>query len=172
MGRKEHFKRYDAAIAAVDLSHDDRVELVMIGRDVDQLPIASPRVTYLGELPRQDVVDAYAACDVLLLPSESESFGWVLLEAWAGRKPVIGNRLCAPVASVIRDGIDGYLCTGAAEMAKRIGQLSCDPALARKLGQAGYEKVAARYTWDAIGRRVLDVYEAVTSGRHRSSLQS
>ena len=110
------------------------------------------------------MLDAYHACDVLLLPSESESFGWVLLEAWACRKPVIGNRQCAPVAAVVSDGEDGYLCTGAEEMAHRIAQLAANPALARRLGQAGYEKTAARYTWEVIGRKVCDLYARLAGG--------
>ena len=162
VGRKEYFKRYDLAIQAVDLIDDDRIHLVMIGRDIDQQPIASRHVSYLGEMSRSDLLDAYAACEVLLLPSENESFGWVLLEAWAARKPVIGNRFCAPVAAVISDGDDGYLCAGAAEIAQRMAELIAQPALARKLGQSGYEKVARRYTWDVIGRKVRDLYTRLT----------
>ena len=162
VGRKEYYKRYDLAVQAVDLIDDDRIRLVMIGRDIDQQPIASRRVSYLGELSRADLLDAYDACDVLLLPSENESFGWVLLEAWAARKPVIGNRFCAPVAAVISDGDDGYLCAGAAEIAQRMAELIAQPALARKLGQSGYEKVARRYTWDVIGRKVRDLYTRLT----------
>jgi glycosyltransferase involved in cell wall biosynthesis len=165
VGRKEYFKRYDLAIRAVDLVNDDRVRLVMIGRDMDRQPISSPHVIYLGEMPREDVIDAYHACDVLLLPSESESFGWVLLEAWACRKPVIGNRLCAPVAAVIGDGEDGFLCTGADEMADRIAQLAGSSELAEKLGQSGYEKTAEHYTWDAIGAKVRQLYTRLTGSR-------
>lgn len=158
VGRKERFKRYDLALEAVELINDDRIQLVMIGRDVDGLPITSHRVTYLGELPRAEVLDAYAACDVLLCPSEYESFGWVLLEAWALRKPVIGNRFCAPVATVIQDGEDGFLCAGAAEIAERVAELAARPAMASRLGEAGYRKVAGRYTWDVIGQKVHEVY--------------
>jgi glycosyltransferase involved in cell wall biosynthesis len=169
VGRKEHFKRYDLAVRAVDLLDDDRVRLVMIGRDVDGQPITSPRVIYLGELPRQDVVDAYHACDMLMLPSESESFGWVLLEAWACGKPVIGNRRCAPVSAVISDGEDGYLCTDADEMAQRIAQLTCRPELAQRLGRAGLEKTADNYTWDVIGRKVAGLYTSLASARGRAA---
>jgi glycosyltransferase involved in cell wall biosynthesis len=164
VGRKEYFKRYDLALRAVESIKDPRVRLLMIGRDIDRLPIASSRVMYLGEMPRQEVIDAYHACDVLLLPSESESFGWVLLEAWACRKPVIGNRDCAPVAAVISDGEDGYLFTGAGEMARRIEELTCNPELAQRFGQAGFEKTATRYTWDAIGHQVSDLYSRLAAG--------
>jgi D-inositol-3-phosphate glycosyltransferase len=165
VGRKEYFKRYDLAIRAIDLVNDDRVRLVMIGRDVDRQPISSPRIIYLGEQPREDLIDAYHACDVLILPSESESFGWVALEAWASRKPVIGNRQCAPVSAIIHDGADGYLCSGADEMADRIAQLVKHPELAARFGQSGYEKTVERYTWDVIGRKVCDLYAQLTAAK-------
>lgn len=45
VGRKEYFKRYDLAIEAVDLIDDERIHLVMIGRDIDQQPILSRHVS-------------------------------------------------------------------------------------------------------------------------------
>jgi glycosyltransferase involved in cell wall biosynthesis len=161
VGRKELFKRYDVAIQAVESIPDDDLHLVIIGRDIDQRPIASSRVSYLGELPQQDVTDAYDACDVFVMPSENESFGIVFLEAWARRKPVIGNRLCAAVASVIEDGKDGFLCIGVQETAAAIVRLMGDSALATRMGQAGYEKTVNNYTWDVIARKVERLYSAL-----------
>jgi glycosyltransferase involved in cell wall biosynthesis len=158
VGRKELFKRYDLAIAALELIDDPRIKLVMIGRDVDRHPVSSPGVIWLGEINRQDLIDAYDACDVFVLPSENESFGMVFLEAWARRKPVIGNPVCGPVACLIEDGEDGYLCSTPRQIAAAIAQLAAAPELARKLGQAGYEKVKRRYTWDAIAGKVRGLY--------------
>ncbi len=165
VGRKEFFKRYDLAVAAVELIGDERVRLVMIGRDIDGQPVSSPHVSWLGELDRQDLVDAYDACDVFVLPSENESFGIVFLEAWARRKPVIGNRSCGAVACLIDEGENGYLSSTAEEIAARIVQLIANPALSRRLGQAGYEKVVRRYTWDAIAAKVYQQY-ADLAARH------
>lgn len=165
VGRKEPSKRYDLALRAIDLIGDERVRLVMIGREVDRQPISSPRVVYLGAVAQQDLADAYDACDVFLLPSEHESFGIVFLEAWMRRKPVIGNAFCRAVASVIRDGQDGYLCAGAEEIAGRVSRLLADPALARRLGEAGYEKVRADHTWSAVARRVCGLYQRLAAGR-------
>ncbi len=158
VGRKEPPKRYDLAVSAVDLIDDPRVKLVMIGSDADQRPITSPNVIQLGKLPREELIDAYDACDVLVLPSEHESFGMVLLEAWMRCKPVIGNATCLPVASVISHGQDGFLCRTAVEIAERIAHLITEPALAARLGAHGHRKVQERYTWDAVARRVLAVY--------------
>ena len=167
VGRKEASKRYDLAVEALDLIDDDRITLVMIGKDVDQRPLTSPRVRYLGAVSDGDLRDAYAACDVFLLPSEHESFGIVFLEAWMLGKPVIGNGRCGPVASVIRDGVDGYLCRDAEQMAERIVELIADPARARALGEAGGRRVRAHHTWDAVARKVRAVYDEVAAARAR-----
>jgi glycosyltransferase involved in cell wall biosynthesis len=164
VGRKEFFKRYDLAVEAIELIGDDRVRLVMIGRDIDGQPVSSRYAAYLGEVDHQDLIDAYDACDVFLLPSENESFGMVFLEAWARRKPVIGNRACGPVACLIEDGENGYLCSTAAEIAERIAQLAANPELGARLGRKGYQKVVTRYTWDAIAARVRDLYLRLASG--------
>jgi glycosyltransferase involved in cell wall biosynthesis len=170
VGRKELFKRYDVAIEAVESIPDDNLRLVMIGRDIDRRSVSSGRAVYLGELPSEDVADAYDACDVFVMPSENESFGIVFLEAWARRKPVIGNRLCAPVASVIEHGRDGFLCAGAAETAAAISKLIADPALARAMGAAGFEKTIKNYSWDVIAGKVNGLYsnlaEKYKFGRH------
>jgi glycosyltransferase involved in cell wall biosynthesis len=158
VGRKEFHKRYDLAVEAVELIGDEHVVLIMIGRDIDRQPVSSPRVVCLGEVNHDDLIDAYDACDVFLLPSENESFGMVFLEAWARRKPVIGNRVCGPVACLIDEGENGYLCSNATEIAARIAQLLANPELAGTLGRAGYEKMVRRYTWDVIAQRVRDLY--------------
>lgn len=164
VGRKEPSKRYDLAIEAIDLIDDERIRLVMIGGNVDGKPIFSPNVIYLERLSREDLLDAYDACDIFLLLSEYESFGMVFLEAWMRKKPVIGNRFCKPVASVIEDGEDGYLCASAEEIAERSAWLISNPALAKRLGEAGYKKVVERHTWDAIGRKVYDLYGQIVGG--------
>jgi glycosyltransferase involved in cell wall biosynthesis len=169
VGRKEPSKRYDLAVEAIDLIDDERIKLVMIGRDVDARPVTSTNTLYLGPLARGDLHDAYEACEVLVLPSEHESFGIVFLEAWMRRKPVIGNRACAPVASVIRDGRDGYLCSDGEEFAGKIVTLICNSSLAAALGNAGHERVMARHTWTAVARKVGNVYADVCRTRSRTA---
>lgn len=167
VGRKSFLKRYDLLVKAVDLvNRDHPCKMMIIGLDEDQVSIASPNVLGLGPLPRADLIDAYDACDVFGMMSESESFGMVFLEAWMRRKPVIGNRRCGPVASLIEDGVDGYLCEDELECAERIRTLLADPSQARILGENGYRKVVGRFTWDQIGKQVFGLYSAVLAS-HR-----
>jgi glycosyltransferase involved in cell wall biosynthesis len=167
VGRKEPSKRYAVAIAAVEALADPRVTLLMVGADIDRRPIDSPRVRYLGSVERAELLDAYDACDAFILPSAHESFGIVFLEAWMRGKPVLGNRDCLPVASVIADGVDGYLCGDDAEYAARLRQLLDTPATAAALGAAGRAKTIATYGWDAIANRVLAHCAELVAARPR-----
>lgn len=165
VGRKEHHKRYDLAVDAVERLADPRARLVLIGADVDRVAIASPRAVHLGPLPRAELLDAYDACDVFVLPSEHESFGIVFLEAWMRGKPVIGSAACQPVASLIAAGVDGELAADAEDLARHLSTLLADRDRARRLGAAGRAKVLARYTWDRIGDRVHELYRELAARR-------
>jgi phosphatidylinositol alpha-1,6-mannosyltransferase len=91
----------------------------------------------------------------------------VFLEAWMRGKPVIGNAACRPVASLIKDGEDGFLCTSMEQIADRLSKLLNDPVLAKTMGETGKAKVLQRYTWAEVGRRVHAVYLDLIFG-HRS----
>jgi glycosyltransferase involved in cell wall biosynthesis len=162
VGRKSSGKRYDLLVRAVDFLNEHLAcKLIMIGPDEDGHSIASGNVLYLGRQERSIVLDAYRAADVFAMMSESESFGIVFLEAWAAKKPVIGNRACTAVADLIEDGKDGFLCRDELECAERIAELILDRGLARKMGEAGYEKVKREYTWEVIATKVANLYETV-----------
>jgi glycosyltransferase involved in cell wall biosynthesis len=163
VGRKERHKRYDLAVEAVERIGSERVLLVLIGADVDRRPLAAAHTRYLGPLPRGEVLDAYDACDVFVLPSEHESFGIVLLEAWMRAKPVIGNARCRPVASLLDGGGEGLLARDAGELAAQIQALLADRERARRLGEAGRARTVRRYTWDHIGATVRSLYEELAA---------
>lgn len=94
-----------------------------------------------------------SACDVLVLPSHHESFGIVFLEAWQHGKPVIGwDRGGMP--AVVDDGEDGLIVDSIDDLAAGIRDLLDDPERARRMGQAGRKKVAARYAWSDVAARV------------------
>lgn len=160
VGRKEEGKRYRVAIDAIHLVRDPAAILILAGEDIDRLPVAGARVRYLGRLSQEDLWDAYDACDVFLLPSRLESFGLVFLEAWARRKPAIGDRGCPAVAALIEDSVDGFLCANASSIADCLDRLLADGPLRASMGEAGRAKVLRKYTWTAVAERVRSVYEA------------
>jgi glycosyltransferase involved in cell wall biosynthesis len=122
----------------------------------------------LGRLSSEDLLDAYDACDVFVLPSRLESFGFVFIEAWSRRKPVIGDSGCPAVASLIEDSVDGYVCADAAGIAGRLNGLLANPELRKAMGDAGHAKVMKKYTWPAVAARVRSIYEACISASKAS----
>jgi glycosyltransferase involved in cell wall biosynthesis len=160
VSRKQQTKRYDLLIDAIDKIKQDikDAHLVMIGPDDDGVPIDRESVTYLGKVDEDDLLNAYDACNIFAMMSESESFGLVFCEAWARKKPVIGNVSCGPVAELVKNGVDGFLCRDAEEISDRSKKLLEDKELAEKMGVKGFEKVIDHYTWDKVADRVYREY--------------
>ncbi len=110
-----------------------------------------PHVLLLDSPAEVEKNGLLAACDVLALPSRHESFGMVLAEAWACRKPVVGGRV-GGVAALVDDEEDGLLVpvSDAEALAQALLRLLQNPALRHKMGAAGQKKVESRYTWAAV----------------------
>jgi D-inositol-3-phosphate glycosyltransferase len=119
----------------------------------------SDRVRFAGSVAHQQLPLYYAASEALLMPSYSESFGLVGLEAQACGCPVIAADL-AGLASVVRDGVTGYLVSGhdPADYADRLARLLADPELSAQLGRRG-TLLAQRFSWERTGDRLVRVFE-------------
>lgn len=122
------------------------------------------RVVILNDFPEKEKAKIFSAADVVVCPSDEESFGIVFLEAWACRKPVIGMRAGA-IPSIISDGVDGLLVMpgNPSELAQVICQVLANPARRIEMGQAGYDKMHDNYTWDIVTDKFREVYAKVTS---------
>jgi len=113
----------------------------------------------VDEASKHALLDASA---MLVLPSRTDSFGLVLLEAWAHGKPVIGAR-AGGIPGVIDEGENGLLVPygRVRELAEAIALLLQDQPLAQRMGQCGQQKVASQYSWESVCERVLAVYGQV-----------
>ncbi len=148
--------------------------LVLVGlpmtplrRYLERLPAElSSRLHVLGFISDEEKRDLLAAGDIFCMPSCTDSFGIVYLEAWANGVPVIGAR-AGGVPAVIEDGSDGFLVRfgDVAALAGIIARLLDDPALGRTLGRRGQEKVLREMTWEQVYQRVYHVYERVLRGQ-------
>lgn len=110
----------------------------------------APRdVTFAGYLEGQALSDAYAAADVFVFPSRSETLGNVVLEAFASGLPVVGVRDGGTIENV-RDGVNGILCApgDVDAFAQGIRHLADDASLRQRLGRNARAWAEAR-TWDA-----------------------
>jgi len=100
------------------------------------------KIIDLGLVTEEEKQNAFSSCDVLVLPSNSESFGLVYLEAWHHKKPVIGCRIGA-VSEVIDDGKNGLLVQfgNAPELAEKILYLLHNQSIAEEFGENGKKKL-------------------------------
>jgi glycosyltransferase involved in cell wall biosynthesis len=151
---------------------DRPVELALAGailtpfRDyLDRLPVEDRRrIRLLGSIPEQDKRDLLAAADIVAVPSRTDSFGIVYLEAWLYGKPVIGARAWG-MEDVIADGQDGLLVPfdDAPALAGAISYLVDRPALRAEMGVRGERKVLERHTWDVKYTQVRALYQRLRS---------
>ncbi|HEX2914663.1 MAG TPA: glycosyltransferase family 4 protein [Chloroflexia bacterium] len=132
-------------------------------RYYDELPPEIKKnIRFLGFISPQEKRDLFAAGDLFVMPSRTDSFGIVYLEAWLCGKPVIGAR-AGGVPAVISDEVDGLLVNFGAvdDLAAKIKLLLEDRALADRMGQSGYEKVLANYTWPVVFGHVQRIYRQI-----------
>jgi D-inositol-3-phosphate glycosyltransferase len=116
------------------------------------------RVIFFPPQPHERLADFYSAADAVLVPSRSESFGLVALEAQACGTPVIASAVGGLRYSVL-DGVGGlHVRTHEpVDYADRILELLGDPALAKRLS-AGALEHAARFSWEATAAEIGRVY--------------
>jgi D-inositol-3-phosphate glycosyltransferase len=122
------------------------------------------RVVFFPPQPQMRLADFYAAAEAVLVPSRSESFGLVALEAQACGAPVVAAAT-GGLRYVLVDGTTGFLVPGwdPADYAERLLQLLGDPDRVRRMGQAGVGQ-ALGFSWDTTAAEIVSVYHEVLDG--------
>ncbi|CAL9454537.1 D-inositol 3-phosphate glycosyltransferase [Streptomyces sp. enrichment culture] len=113
------------------------------------------------------LADWYRAASVLVMPSHSESFGLVAVEAQACGTPVVAASVGGlPVA--VRDGVSGLLVDGhePAGYARALRRLIDDRELAARMGEAA-ARHASGFGWDTAAATTAEVYAEAMAGRRR-----
>ena len=105
----------------------------------------------------------YRAADACVVPSHSESFGLVALEASACGIPVVASAV-GGLTTLVDEGRTGFLVEGRSpeDYARPLAALLGDPSLAARMGSAGAERAGA-YTWQAAAAALWDQVEDLTS---------
>lgn len=120
------------------------------------------KCSFVGKQP--NIVDYVSSSDVLLLPSEQESFGLAALEAMACEVPVIASRV-GGLPEVVDDGETGYLSeVGDVEkMGADAARLVSDRKLRDEMGRRAREAAVSRYRTDIVIPQYINFYEQVLS---------
>jgi len=175
-GRISKEKNIDLLADAFLLAHeqDPRLHLVLAGGGPEQPRLQrrlGERATFLGWLEGTALAAAYASADVFCFPSETDTFGQVVLEAQASAVPVLAVDAGGP-RELIADGADGLLRPARADaLADGLLQLAGCPALRQRLGRSARRSVEQR-TWARALERLANGYHgalAAAAGEARDA---
>jgi glycosyltransferase involved in cell wall biosynthesis len=118
-------------------------------------------VAFRGFVDDGELAAAYAGAACVVAPALAEDYGLTALEAMTHGRAVVVCRDGGGLTELVRDGETGLVAEPtAAGLAAAIGRLVADPALARRLGQAGRDE-AARFGWDRAMDQLLASLERV-----------
>jgi len=126
-------------------------------------------VSFAPPVARKDLAQWYRAADLVCVPSYSESFGLVALEAQACGTPVIATAV-GGLRTAVADGISGVLVDGHDPKAwsSVIARLLQEPQR-RVLLSMGAIEHASHFGWDATSRGTLDIYDQVITENNASA---
>ena len=119
-------------------------------------------------IPREDLIHLHSGATVFVCPSVYEPFGLVILEAMACETAVVASKV-GGIPEIVVEGETGFLVeydpsdseAFATNLATKIKLVLDDAALARKMGDAGRERVVQSFGWPAIAATTADLYETL-----------
>lgn len=171
VSRLEHIKGMDLVVPAFAAVRREwpGLRLLIVGdgslrgemeRQVAEL-VLGEAVEFLGRQPQDALAGCYDRIDVLLMPSRSEGFGLTTVEGMA-RGCVVVAAATGGLPEVVRDGVDGVLCTpgSAASLAETLLGLLASPDELARLSQAATSR-AADFSRQRYNQAIRNLYQQV-----------
>jgi glycosyltransferase involved in cell wall biosynthesis len=173
LGRIHPIKRLDllaAAFARVRQQHP-ATRLVIAGPDEDGhrsrlAPLFAPlgdAVTWTGAVAERDKRKLLDACSMLVLCSNTESFGMSAAEAMAASRPVVVTKGC-PWPEVESHATGFWVEQSSVAIADGVSAILSDPQHAAEMGQRGRALIEERYTWPRAVAQLEEVYRRFAAG--------
>ncbi|MDZ4182486.1 MAG: glycosyltransferase, partial [Candidatus Cloacimonadaceae bacterium] len=163
-------KGFDLLIKAVKILSDEGrdLQLVIVGDGPERDALLALReklnlensVRINHAQANSSIRSSYALFDTFVLPSYSESFGIVYLEALDAGIPIIGVK-GQGMHGIFVDGVHGLFCEpqDIKDLCRNIRRLMDEPELAKRCAALGKEMVQTEYRMDHLIRRITEVYE-------------
>jgi glycosyltransferase involved in cell wall biosynthesis len=162
VGRIESVKRVDLIVQAMrEVARD--VRLIVAGDGTQRANVEAlaeraglaTRVSFLGSVNDDQLVELYRNALAVVYPPYDEDFGYVTLEAFLARKPVITCVDSGGPNEFVADGVNGFVCEATpSALAAAANRLAADRRRAAAFGDAGHE--AARViTWDGVIEKIV-----------------
>jgi len=157
VGRLETVKRVDLAIAAMALVPPPTRLLIAgegtyrhgLERQIEELGLGD-RVTLLGAVDDEALVDLYAGARGVVFAPFDEDYGYVTLEAFEARRPVVTASDSGGVLEFVQHDVNGLVCPpDATAIGACLADLAARPDRAARLGEAGYDSTRA-ISWDGV----------------------
>lgn len=161
VGRLETVKRVDLAIRA--MTHlPASLSLIVAGTGTHREALEGlaaslglgPRVRFLGEVSDDEVLDLFAGALAVVFPPYDEDYGYVTLEAFLARKPVVTTTDAGGPTEFVTHGVNGCITDpDPRAIAAAAASLDADRRKAARLGEAGYD-LARGITWSGVIERL------------------
>ena len=180
VGRIQPLKGVDVAVEALAGLANDDAHLMIVGGASGQKGAAEvdkihdlidtlglhDRVTFVPPQPHYALSTYYRAADVVLMPSRSESFGLVALEAAACGIPVVASAV-GGLRTLVQDGETGFLIEGRdpADYSTAIDTILGDAERAAAMGEAA-ATLAGGYPWSGLAGRLRSIYQELIDGHN------
>jgi D-inositol-3-phosphate glycosyltransferase len=177
VGRIQPLKGLDVAVETLARLADRRARLVVVGgasgnegetevvriRSLIESLGVTDRVDFVAPQAHHILSTYYRAADVVIVPSRSESFGLVALEAAACGVPVVASGV-GGLITIVDDGVTGHLVADRSPdvFASHVDRILANPIDSAAMGARAAEK-ARRYTWSFAAARLRRAYSDVTS---------
>lgn len=170
LGRLQARKGVDVLLRAFQRAQIEHARLVIAGPDEGMLSQAwalsggDPRIVFTGYLGGDERLEALAASDVFALPARGEGLSMALLEALAAGLPALISPGCN--LPEVESAGAGFVVEAAVEaVADKLRVLLADASLRARMGFAGRQLVAQRYTWDKVARQMELAYQNIAARR-------
>ena len=177
IGQLHSLKGVDVAISTLRAMDHENATLVIVGGASGQegslyeseirnlannLP-AGKKVAFIPPHPHPILSTYYRAADIVIVPSRSESFGLVALEAAACGVPVVASSV-GGLQNLIEDGKTGLLIEGwdPVEYAQAVDYLLSNPFKTTEIAMNAVDR-AQTYTWGQTATRLQEIYQSVLS---------